>query len=292
MPAPPLSNERAVTTADGVRLHLEDHGAAGTARGAVVMLHGFGVHSGPYRRVAAAFAAAGFAVTAFDTRGHGQSTGPRGYVRRFSLFQDDLQTVVEGVRAAHPGLPLALLGHSHGALIALDYALAERSRIEGLILAAPYLALQMKVPGWKTALSGVMGRLWPRLTLGNEVRSEDTTRDPDMRAALADDPLAHHVATPRWFNEVRDAQTHILTRASTLRVPTFMALAGDDRIVRSDVALKFAQDAGAVVQVRQYQQAFHELFLEPSWQDIVSDMTAWLATLWARGDSRLGSQPS
>ena len=277
-----------MTTADGVRLHLEDHAPAGAPRGALVMLHGFAVHCGPYRRVAAAFAQAGFAVTAFDTRGHGQSTGRRGYVRRFILFQDDLQAVIDDVRARYPRLPLALLGHSHGALIALDHVLAERSRTEGLILAAPYLALRMKVPAWKTAMSGVMGRLWPTLTLGNEVRSEDTTRDPGIRAALADDPLAHHVATPRWFNEVRAAQTHIMARASTLRVPTFMALAGDDRIVRSDVALKLAQDAGGVVQVRQYEQAFHELFLEPSWQDIVSDMTAWLAALCERSGLHLG----
>lgn len=266
----------ALTTPDGIVLHLERHQPEDTCRGVLIMLHGFAVHSGPYRPVAATFARAGLDVTAFDCRGHGRSTGRRGYVRRFKDFQNDLHLVIEAARGAARGLPVALLGHSHGATIALDYVLANRSPIAALLLATPWLDLKLKVPAWKTTLAGVMTHLWPTLALGNELRAEDTTRDPLVRARLADDPLAHHVATPRWFKEARAAQAHILGRASTLRVPTFMAVAGDDRIALNDAALTFARDAGPIVEVKMYEQAFHELFLEPDWARIVKDCVSWL----------------
>jgi alpha-beta hydrolase superfamily lysophospholipase len=267
-----------LTAPDGTRLYVERHRAIGTAKGALVMLHGFAVHCEPYRHVAASFAAAGVDVTAFDCRGHGRSTGRRGYVRQFSDFQDDLHLVVESVRAAAAGLPIALLGHSQGATIALDYALANRGPIAALMLAAPWLALKLIVPVWKIRMSKIMGHVWPTLTMDNELRAEDTTRDPSVRHRLAGDPLAHHVGTPRWFNEAQKAQAHILGRASTLRVPTLMAVAGDDRIVLTETALAFARAAGPIVEVKTYPHAYHELFLEPDWARIVEDFVSWFVS--------------
>ena len=240
------------------------------------MLHGFAVHTGRYRQVATAFARAGFAVTAFDCRGHGLSTGKRGYVRRFDDFMDDLHAVIEAARETDGGRPLVLLGHSHGALLALRYALTDRSILHALVLAAPWLDLKMKVPSWKRALGRVMAYLWPTLALGNELRSTETTRDPAARERWANDPLAHHVATPRWFNEVRATQAYIMAHAVTLRVHTLMALAGEDRIVSNEAAHTFARAAGPVVEVKLYPEAFHEMFLEPDWKVIVEDFASWV----------------
>lgn len=269
--------ERKLTRDDGTVLHLEQHAAKGPVRAVLVMLHGFAVHCGRYRQVASAFARLGFAVTAFDCRGHGLSTGRRGYVRRFPDFLDDLHAVLETAReAAAAGTPVVVLGHSHGAMLALRYALTGRSSLAALVLAAPWLALKMKVPRWKLLLAAVVGRIWPTLPLGNELHATDTTRDPAARELWADDPLAHHVATPRWFNEVRAAQAYILGHPATLRVPTLIALAGDDRIVSTETALAFAQAAGATVEVKVYQDAFHELFLEPEWKRIVEEFASWV----------------
>ncbi|MES1164630.1 MAG: lysophospholipase [Verrucomicrobiota bacterium] len=269
--------EQTLTAADGTDIHTETHlSTGGSPSAALVLLHGFAVHCGRYRPVAAGFAAAGLDVTAFDCRGHGRSAGQRGHVTRFTDFRDDLHLVIEHVRARTPGLPVAIAGHSHGATIALDYVLADRSTVSALVLASPFLALRMKVPRWKTALSPVMGRLWPTLSMTNELRSEDTTRDPDVRARLANDPLTHQVATPRWFNEVQAAQAHILGHATTLRVPTLMAVPSDDRIALTETALAFARAAGPIVEVKMYENAFHELFLEPDWPRIVNDCASWV----------------
>lgn len=269
--------EQTLIAADGTRLWLERIPArGGRPLGILVLLHGFSIHSGFFRDAAFAFAERGLEVILLDCRGHGRSGGRRGHVRRFSDFQDDLYLVIEAARAAAPGLPVALLGHSHGATIALDYVLAERSRIDALMLATPYLALKLNVPLLKRALARIVGSVWPTLAHNNLLRATESARDPAAQLRLTEDPLVHHVATPRWFNEVRAAQAHIVRSAATLRVPTFMAVAGEDRIVSNQAALEFARAAGPFVEVKVYDGAFHELLLEPDWPRIVEDFASWL----------------
>src|SRR5258708_26482380 len=54
------------------------------------IVHGYADHSGRYRKFIDALVADGFAVHAFDYRGHGQAGGRRGYCGKFSEFIDDL----------------------------------------------------------------------------------------------------------------------------------------------------------------------------------------------------------
>jgi alpha-beta hydrolase superfamily lysophospholipase len=278
-----------LTTHDGIKLHVERFPAAGAARASMVMIHGFSTHSGLYRHVATAFAKKAIDVTMFDCRGHGRSEGRRGYVRRFKDFQDDLHLVVERTRPPGPRIPLALLGHSQGGAVALDYVLAGRAPVDVLLLAAPWLALRMKVPAWKRVMAKVVGPIWPTLTQANGLRAEDATRHPLGLTVFKNDPLIHHVATPRWFNEVHATQAHIRAAAPTLRVPTFMALAGDDRVVSTDAALDFARAAGPIVEAQVYDGLFHELYLEPEphRSRVIADLTSWLSgTL-----DRIGPRP-
>jgi lysophospholipase len=282
------AEEHELVVQDGTHLHMDWYPARSeTSIGSVVFLHGFTMYARPYRHVAAAFADAGLHVTALDVRGHGLSQGRRGHVRRFTEFLDDLEAVLDWTQARGvEGAPLVVAGHSHGALIALAYAFSGRSPISALVLGAPWLGLTMKVPLVKRAASPVMGWLWPTLALANGIRVEDVTRDPEVQRRLADDPLIHHVATARWFNESLSVQAHILAVAGQLSIPTFIALPGEDRIASVETAASFAraaQAAGAPVQTRSYPGVFHELFLEPERDAIIADIVSWTAETIASG---------
>jgi alpha-beta hydrolase superfamily lysophospholipase len=272
----PAGREEQVPGAGGVGLHVEHFAPTRPPRLVALLMHGYSSHMGLYRHMGAGLAAAGVATTLFDCRGHGRSTGRRGHVRRFSDFVDDLDLVVARARALHPTLPWALVGHSHGALVELEAVLSGRLRPDKLALAAPYLALRMKVPGWKLALAPIMSRLWPTLALPNGIKAEDVAREPQAALHFAADPLIHHVATSRWFLEARAAQERVLAGAGTLTTPTLLMLPGDDRLVDTQVSEAFAQAAGATVTVRRYPGVFHELFLEPEWPQVLADLTRWL----------------
>ena len=261
---------------DGLKLHVETFDATPPVRAAVVMIHGFSAHCALFRHVPAALARAGFAVTAFDCRGHGRSEGRHGYVKRFSDYADDLGRVIARARDRSPGLPLAVAAHSHGVAVTLDYLFRGVGTFDALVAAAPYLDLKMKVPLYKRMISPVMGVLWPTLTMSNEIALDLACSDPEACAAMAADPLIRHVATPRWFNEVRATQARLRASATLLKIPTFMPVAGDDRLVDSAASIAFAKAAGPIVDLKVYEKLFHELYLETDRDVVIADVVDWL----------------
>lgn len=74
----------------------------------------------------------GYRVIRYDFRGHGRSSTVRGDYAN----HDDLRALLD-----HLGIPSAVLvGHSHGARVALDTALAHPGYVSALVLAAPGLS--------------------------------------------------------------------------------------------------------------------------------------------------------
>src|SRR5438034_428927 len=112
------------------------------ARRLVVIAHGYGEHIERYDHVARALRARGAAVYGPDHLGHGRSAGERVVIADVEHVVDDVVRVVERAQAACPGLPVVLLGHSMGGLIATRLAQrAERRRLAGLVLSGPAIGL-------------------------------------------------------------------------------------------------------------------------------------------------------
>src|SRR5579864_17301 len=89
---------------------------AGWARLAIV--HGYGDHSGRYAHFMQWLAERGVECHAVDLRGQGAAAGRRGFVARWEDYLEDVRAflALPAVRQ-RPGLPLFVLGHSHGGLI-------------------------------------------------------------------------------------------------------------------------------------------------------------------------------
>src|SRR5678815_2318079 len=96
-------------------LYTEQFVPTGTPKGVVVITHGYAEHCGRYRALAHVIVDAGWAVHAYDVRGHGQSPGERGYIEIFQTYLDDLRAMIDAARQLAPATaPMVLLGHSHG----------------------------------------------------------------------------------------------------------------------------------------------------------------------------------
>ncbi|MBK9489391.1 MAG: alpha/beta hydrolase [Haliscomenobacter sp.] len=59
-------------------------------RAVIAIVHGIGEHCGRYNHVAEYFNQQGYAVMAYDHRGHGESGGPRGHAPNLESLLDDL----------------------------------------------------------------------------------------------------------------------------------------------------------------------------------------------------------
>src|SRR3954469_24939288 len=88
----------------------------------VVIAHGYGEHIGRYEHVGEYFRENGASVYGLDHVGHGRSAGERVLIVDFDLVVDDLHRLVTKACSEHTRLPVVLVGHSMGGLIATRYA--------------------------------------------------------------------------------------------------------------------------------------------------------------------------
>ncbi|HMA07027.1 MAG TPA: alpha/beta fold hydrolase, partial [Ramlibacter sp.] len=109
------------TASDGDNIALRDWPLppAPALRGVVLLVHGLGEHSGRYHHLARRLNSWLFAVRSYDHYGHGESGGVRGALPSADRLVDDLADVIDSTRKRMaPALPLIVLGHSLGALVA------------------------------------------------------------------------------------------------------------------------------------------------------------------------------
>ncbi|MEI5097415.1 alpha/beta fold hydrolase [Streptomyces sp. PmtG] len=125
----------------------------GGPRALVQIAHGAAEHALRYDRFARHLAAHGYGVVASDHRGHGATaaaTGGYGVARGadgggpadgWRAIVDDVRAVGDRARAAHPGVPLVLFGHSLGSMLARDHAQEYADGLAGLILCGTFRSL-------------------------------------------------------------------------------------------------------------------------------------------------------
>ncbi len=133
------------STRDGLELYHQAWLPAPKERGepkaVFAVVHGYGEHSGRYLNLVNYFVPRGFALYAYDLRGHGKSSGPRGHILRFDEYLSDTDAFLKLVRQINPGRKMFLLGHSLGGLIVSAYVENyPASDLAGLITSSAFLA--------------------------------------------------------------------------------------------------------------------------------------------------------
>jgi alpha-beta hydrolase superfamily lysophospholipase len=130
-------------------------------RALIAIVHGLGEHSGRYAALAAEFVKGRFTCVALDLPGHGETSGPRGDIPSWEKVREQVVpamfTATRGLPDQPMELPVVLLGHSMGGILALDYALAHPKGLSALVLSAPALRTAMP-PWWKLAMANVARR--------------------------------------------------------------------------------------------------------------------------------------
>lgn len=260
----------------GVRLFWQRWLPEGAPRAVVVNLHGLGDHSGLYVALVEHLVDGGFAVHAFDQRGHGHSAGQRAYIESWADFREDLDTFLGAVRRDSPSLPVFLIGNSLGGLVVLEYALTRSDGLNGVVAVSPPLG-RVGVPPILMALGRVMSRIWPRFSLEAHMDLGNLSRDPLAAAELINDPLFHRQGTARLSTEVTAAIARVQTGADSLRVPVLLLHGGDDRMVPPDGTRKFFAALGAPDRTyHEYPGAYHALFADLDAARVLADLSAWM----------------
>ena len=264
-----IASTRATRLAsDGTELLVRSWAPDAPARAGVVVLHGLAEHSGRYEHVGAHLAGAGMAVTAIDYRGFGESGGHRAYVGSIDDYLDDLDPVV--VEAASDGVPVVLLGHSLGGLVALRYA-QTRGRPDYLILSSP--TVDADIPTVKRMMARVLRRIIPRLALRNEIEGEQLSRDPSVGEAYFADPLVYPKTTAALGGAMLEAMED--ARAGGIPIPTLVIHGEQDPLVLPEFSAPLA-DLPGVTRIT-FPEFRHESFNEEGGTVALETVTDWIS---------------
>ncbi|HYR55963.1 MAG TPA: alpha/beta hydrolase [Myxococcaceae bacterium] len=242
------------------------------------IVHGYADHSGRYRKFIDALVADGFAVHAFDYRGHGQADGRRGYCEKFSEFIDDLDAFWSRIRASARSERAFLIAHSHGGLMAIHYQARNPPGLAGLVLSAPYLRLAFKAPPLKVFAAKAIEKVIPWLPIKNELVPEMLTRDPEAQKAVERDHLYNRSVTPRWFSESNAAQWQAREMAPKIQLPIYVVCGAEDPVASTPTTREFFERIGSAdKQYQEYPGMRHEVLNEVGKEVVWKDISRWIS---------------
>ncbi|MFB3117394.1 MAG: lysophospholipase [Myxococcota bacterium] len=249
-----------------------------TSERIIVLVHGYGEHSGRYEQTASDLARAGFEVHAYDHQGHGRSGGTRCHVRRFEHLLDDLEGFVAAVRAERPALPIVVVGHSMGGLLVAAYASQRNPQVAGVVTSAAALAIPEDLS--RARVIAVRGLKWlaPRLSLASKLDPNALSRDPEVVRAYLEDPLVQRKITASLASGMLSAMKR--SAAAAVRVPMLLLHGEDDRICPVAGSRSFFEQLTVTQRgLRTYPGLRHEIFNEPERAAVLDDLVGWIREL-------------
>ncbi len=276
------------TDAHGVEIVYSTWRAA-RPKGVVQIAHGVGEHGLRYEPLAQDLVRAGYTVHANDHRGHGRTglaqwdgdhaklgrLGPGG-LRAAIAAVEQMSAVA---RADEPGLPLVLLGHSWGSLMAQRIVNTSSDRYDGVVLSAS----AYRLPGWMNS-----GDLNARHAGSGPTKYEWLTRDRKIIDAMALDPLAVEADVIGLFGLADTLRLlGVPRRGIPHDLPMLLQVGSDDTLGGPRSIERLAQAyrrRGRLsdVTVQVYDGARHEVYNETNRAEVIGDLVAWLDRVTTR----------
>ncbi len=270
-----LCKEEFLESAGGLRIFTRSWRPEGPPRGVIILVHGFNSHSGYYLWAAEQLLASGLAVYALDLRGRGKSDGERYYIDKFAEYQSDVDALVKLARTRDAGLPLFMLGHSAGGVIACNYVLDHQADFAGLVCES--FAYQVPAPDFALAVLKGLSHLAPHAHV-LKLKKEDFSRDPKVTQALLDDPLlADEVQPTKTVAEMVRADERLKRDFRLFTLPLLIIHGTKDTVTRPEGSSEFQANAGSKDKtLKLYEGYFHDPLNDIGKEAVMDDIRAWL----------------
>ncbi len=281
-----MDNPSYICAADGERLAVYRWEPPGDAKAVLALIHGLGEHGGRYEHLARFLNDQGFLVLALDLRGHGRSPGARGNIPGYDVILTDIGLFVSDTARLNQNLPIFLYGHSMGGGMVLNYCLKTQPQLAGIIVTGPLLRTAFDPPAWKILLAKFMYRLWPALTLPNELDVTAISRDSQVVDAYINDPLVHNRLSVRLGVEMLARGEWALAHAHEFRLPLLVMHGDADRLTSWQAASEFAGKAGSQCTLKIWPGLYHEIHNEPEQSEVFAFLHDWLTVVLEKTKDR------
>jgi alpha-beta hydrolase superfamily lysophospholipase len=192
------------------------------------------------------------------------SEGERALVAHGEALTADLHLVAEIGRGAHPGLPVVLVGHSMGGIVATRFAQKHPEELAALVLSGPVI-------GGNAALFGLLEMdPIPEIPIDPAVLS----RDPETGARYAADPLVYHGPSLEMFKQsVED----VAGGGSFGDLPVLWLHGSEDSLAPlEETRAAVERIRGPGTEEKAYEGAQHEIFNETNRDEVLDDTVAFI----------------
>lgn len=250
------------------------------ARAVLIIVHGFGEHSGRYKNVVNALESENIAIYGLDHRGHGKSEGKQNHVNRFSDYLQDLTTFEEIVKSKHPKTPLFLLGHSMGSLIATHFMAEhpDQKRYSSLILSGTGSDFGPGISKVTIYLAKILSFIAPKLSLPSNLDPNFISHDEKEVESYKADPLVNYEKiTARLGGEMMGRTKKMPQAATNISIPTLIQIGSEDEAFSAESRQPLAdainnEDKKLII----YDGCRHEVYNEVKKEVVLDDLKSWI----------------
>lgn len=252
----------------------------GETKAFLIAIHGWGTHSDRMKNPADYLTEKGYAVFAFDLRGHWRNAGDiAGHIESMDHIQKDIVLFWDVVRKTAGNKKIFLMGHSFGGLISLIYAINHPS-LPGVLVSSPQLDLALELSAGKKLakkFSGPIAKLTPTKTIDMVINQNHLTGDLKILREHIADRKKLEIITIKSAAEMNNAMNWALKNAKKLLCPVLIMQAGDDKLVDKNKTKAFFDKIKSEDKTyKEYEGFLHELWNERGRAQVYQDMFIWL----------------
>jgi acylglycerol lipase len=244
-------------------------------RAVVVIIPGFNSHSGYYQWTAEQFVDDGLSTYAIDLRGRGSSDGERFFIESFADYVSDVATLLALVKSREPRLPLFMLGHSAGGVVACLYALKDQAELKGLICES--FAHELPAPDFALAVLKGLSHVAPHARVLH-LKNEDFSRDPKVVQMMNNDPLIAHETQPtQTLAALVRADDDLKKAFAQITLPLLIVHGTSDKAAKPSGSEHFYEKVGSVDKtLKLYEGAYHDLLNDRGKEQVMADIKGWI----------------
>ncbi len=279
------------------------------AKAVVVIVHGMAEHAKRYARFADVLNRAGYAVYAFDQRGHGQTAGA---VENLGFFSEkngwqhvtaDVAAVVDFAKSEIPNKPVVVFGHSMGSFILRNFLAEYPSKVSGAILSgtAGSAGLLGKIGIFLTKVITLYkplrsaSKLMNSLSFGdfnkafkpNKTEFDWLSRDEAEVKKYVDDPFCGTVFSIGFFRDLLAGLECVNTEEHVAKIPKnfkIHLLSGqNDPVSKGGKQVKIVYEMYRTVSenvtMKLYENGRHEMLNEINRNEVMTDIVSVLDTM-------------
>jgi alpha-beta hydrolase superfamily lysophospholipase len=182
------------------------------------------------------------------------------------------------IKENYPNLPIFLLGHSMGSLIALLFVKKHEALLKGLILSGTGLSVA-KISRVLKLIIKIVSKIAPKLKIKQTLDPDKLSHDPEVIKAYIEDPFVHYkFITARLGYELlktfKDASTFIVN----FKLPLLIQCGSEDQLVKgTEAELKNAFKMNDQ-EIHFYEGLYHEVYneTEKERKKVLKDLSSWL----------------